>query len=353
MQGECQDRKWAVTPPSPSVTVTQIAKEISPDGTQNTPTVNIGGADLGSMFDWNGKTWMVFGDAVSSFEQNPIMGLRSQVLAFSTDTIFSDGMTFNGWIVDGSGNAKQLFTPTTPGHTAIAESGIAVGNAAYIFYHDNTWNPFLITQASVQKSNDNGQTWNRIPNLTWTTNFTRVISYKHGGFVYFFGATVDPNDGIKLMRVLESQIEIKSQYEYFTSVKGPSWIKDQESMANKIVSVAGSPPTVAWNEFLQKYIMMYLHYGPQFREVHLRVANNLWGPWSTPIVITSGSQFPLLYGPYTKDDLIENGGKIVYFRMSRHDPVTFIPYSTYWMKMEFNAASPPSPAANPGFPRSN
>ena len=36
--------------------VTQVTKEIGTDGVNNTPAVDVCGADLGSMFDWNGRT---------------------------------------------------------------------------------------------------------------------------------------------------------------------------------------------------------------------------------------------------------------------------------------------------------
>jgi hypothetical protein len=52
-------------------------------------------------------------------------------------------------------------------------------------------------------------------------------------------------------------------------------------------------------------------------------------------VVASAPQFPPLYAPYTKEDFVEENGKVMYFRMSRFDQKDYSPYSTYWMRLEF------------------
>ena len=59
----------------------------------------------------------------------------------------------------------------------------------------------------------------------------------------------------------------------------------------------------------------------------IREAPALWGPWSAPQVLVSGSRFPGLYGAYLHPWCVEQGGEIIYFTMSQWGP-----YSVFLMR---------------------
>jgi len=72
--------------------------------------------------------------------------------------------------------------------------------------------------------------------------------------------------------------------------------------------------SVMWNEYLQRFVVMYIeHYTAT---IILRTAKNLWGPWSDAIGVVPFSEYPGLYGSFMHPDLVEDGGRIVYFVMS-------------------------------------
>src|SRR3989344_7532749 len=124
---------------SGTTNTTQIAKEIGSEAINNTGAVDVCGTDLGSMFDLNGKTYIAFGDtskcplAVANID-------RSSTMAYTSDTNFSDGLTFDNWIKTGS-RAKELFAEDAGSVTAIPTHGVSIATTGYLFYMQVTnWN---------------------------------------------------------------------------------------------------------------------------------------------------------------------------------------------------------------------
>lgn len=334
------------TPPQlkalvPSTKLTLISKEIGPDGDQRTEAFRVGGADLGSVFDWNGKTYMLFGDTFSSFEAVPPTGIRQNTMAFSSDSDYSDGLNFDGWITDRQGYAKQLFSSDSANKHLIPTHGVAIGGTGYIYYQQvarrhggGNWDVDL---SSVYKSTDYGESWSRVSELTWagSGNFAQVTFYKHDGYIYAFGTPSGRHGGVKLMRVAEGLFEDKSQYEYLVDPAGAGiWTPNNEPAAVTIVPAPAGELSITYNQFLSQYLMLYINPVPP-RALVFRTAPTLIGPWSQMQVVARAPAFPLMYAPYTKEDFVEEDGRIIYFRMSRFDRKDYSPYSTYWMKLEF------------------
>lgn len=328
-----------------------VGKEIGPDGNNSTQNVDVCGADLGSMFDWNGRVYIVFGDTFGCPLSAAPPNWRSNTLAFTTDTTPTDGITFDGWIVGADGKAKELILEDAGTITAIPTYGVSVGSTGYLYYMQVTnWTPWTCNYSSVAKSTDGGQNWTKLASLKWNPgNFNQVAIYKNGGYVYFFGIPCGRAGGAKLMRVLESSIENKASYQYvtgFDASNNPIWTVNAESSAVTVVPAPVGELSVRWDNYLGKYIMMYLRDVPPYT-IEYRSAPNLWGPWGTPQEVVTGATYPCLYAPYMREGYEEGDGQTVYFRMSRFCP-GFNPYSTYWMKMILPNASPtPTPTPTP------
>ncbi len=315
-----------------------VNKEIGPDGNNSTQNVDVCGADLGSMFDWNGKVYNVFGDTFGCPLSATPVNWRSNTLSYTTDSNPSDGITFDGWIVGADGKAKALIPhdagPAT--ETAIPTYGVSIGTTGYLFYFEGTISPsWSCNYSSVAKSTDGGQNWTKLSGLKWSPgNFNQVAIYKKGGYVYFFGIPCGRTGGAKLMRVLEGSIENKAAYEYVTGFDpsgNPTWTVNAESSAVIVVPAPVGELSVRWDNYLGKYIMMYLKDVSPYT-IQLRSAPDLWGPWGAPQDIVNGNTYPCLYAPYMREGYEENDGQVVYFRMSRFC-TGFNPYSTYWMKV--------------------
>ena len=341
-----RDALLAVTPEFVVSNVTLINKELSPGGLNNTSAFDVCGADLGSMFDWNNRVYIAFGDTFGcplTAQSQP--NWRSNTLAYTTDTTPAGGIVFDAYILGPDAKAKENIANDAgpPEETAITTYGVSVGNTGYLFYFEGTIVPdWTCNYSSAAKSTDAGQNWTKMPSLVWLPgNFNQVAIYKQDGFVYFFGIPCARAGGVKLMRVAEGSIENKAAYQYFGGyiLGTPAWYAEEQPIF--IVPPGVGELSVRWNPYLGKYMMMYIHDDPPGfgRGIEMRTAPNLWGPWSEPVFVTSGATYPCIYAPYTREGYEENSGKTVYFRASRQCP-GFDPYSTYWMKLTLAAANP-------------
>jgi hypothetical protein len=61
----------------------------------------------------------------------------------------------------------------------------------------------------------------------------------------------------------------------------------------------------------------------------LRESPTPWGPWSNPVTIASGTQFPGLYGSYMNPLYVEYNGGRIYFTMSQ-----WCPYNVYLVRAD-------------------
>ena len=84
------------------IDVTEVAKLTGADSINKTERYGVAGTDLGSMFNMDDKTYFVFGDTFGYRPPGMTGGggeqWRSNVMAVSTDSDPSDGITFDGFI---------------------------------------------------------------------------------------------------------------------------------------------------------------------------------------------------------------------------------------------------------------
>jgi Domain of unknown function (DUF4185) len=86
--------------------------------------------------------------------------------------------------------------------------------------------------------------------------------------------------------------------------------------------------SVMYNQALRSWTMLYFNqsrYAIEFRQ-----ADAPWGPWSEPVTVATGQQFPGLYGSYMNPLYVEDEGRTVYFTMSLWNP-----YDVYVVKATF------------------
>src|SRR5205814_4908966 len=105
-------------------------------------------------------------------------------------------------------------------------------------------------------------------------------------------------------------------YRYLRGFAGdrPQWGAD-EAAALPIVPAPAGEPSVAWNNYLDRWLMTSLDEAA--RGIVIREAPQPWGPWSAPQVLASGDRYPGLYGGYIHASLTERDGEIIYFTLSQ------------------------------------
>jgi hypothetical protein len=153
-------------------------------------------------------------------------------------------------------------------------------------------------------------------------------------YLYLWGTPGGREGGVKLARVLPSQIENLSAYSYYNGSIGgfPQWTASEYN-AEKIVPSSSEGGTgvgemsVMYNEAVGAWTMMYVT-GGEAPDFEIRQAPQPWGPWSDPVRVADFSQAPGLYAPYMNPLYVEDGGRTLYFTMSLWNP-----YDVYLAKV--------------------
>jgi hypothetical protein len=297
----------------------------------------ISGTDLGSMFDKDGKLYLVFGDTFGccipgTGGPGDAKDWRNSAMAVTTDRNPQDGLTFDDMLTDEPGHAKQLL-PKNPGDvTVIPTNGIAIDNRMILHYMAvKSWGDpgmWTLNESGLATSEDDGQTWVKDTPVKWPgdSNFGQVAFVKDGEYLYLFGIPGGRFGGAKLARVPQDQALDPSSYEYFAGLDGetPNWAAEEQAGA-VIVEAPVGELSVMWNGYLQRWIMTYLD--DQMNRLVIREAQELWGPWGPALLLVSSQDYPGQYGAYLHPWYVENEGETIYFTMSQWGP-----YAVFLMK---------------------
>jgi hypothetical protein len=328
---------------------TEVCQLTGPGAHNDTagPTgVMIAGTDLGSMWLADGRIWFAFGDTFGQRDEGMTGGggsiWRSNTLAYTTDTDPSDCVTFDGWITDRVGWAKELLSPTSGEVTVIPTYGFGANGAMYIHYMSvSEWGPpgeWTTNLAGLARSDDDGQTWRRLDQVTWPGDgsFQEVSVATVDDELLFWGVPSGRLGGVSLMKVAEADVEDLGAYRYFagTDDEGePIW----SPAAGDAVTIIDRPTgelSVAWNEYLGRWLMTTM---ADNADAVMYEGVTPWGPWSEPHVLYRQEDLPGLYAPFIHPDYMADGGRTVYFGMSH-----WLPYNVFWHRVDLVRAEDPA-----------
>lgn len=283
---------------------------------------DVDGADLGSMFALGDTLYIAFGDTFGCCR--PAGGgaggesWRSNVLAYTTDTELEDGITFDGMITDHHDRARAVLRRWREDVTIIPTYGIAIGDWLALHYMAvKEWGPpgeWMLNRSGWAYSDDEGQTWEQPVDAIWEgdTNFGQAALVLVEDDLYVFGIHGGRFGGVALARVPAGSFLEMGAYRYWD---GAAWVEGHENAA-VIASAPVGELSVAWNAYLQRWIMTYLD--EVRRAIVLREAPELTGPWSKPVTVVSADDYPSLYGAYLHP--WASDGEVIYFNMSQWGP---------------------------------
>lgn len=292
--------------------VAKVAQLTGPGGINDTAKVHLAGADLGSMFQHNGKTWFVFGDTFGVREPGLTGGggddWRSNALAYTSDTDPANGITFDGFVTDPKTGWSLEMVPgekiDNEEITKIPTYGFSANGAMYLAFmsvkHWGVPGEWETNFAGFAKSTDDGKTWTQPAAPKWAgdSNFVQVSVSNVNGELYFHGITHGRFGGVQLMKVAEPDVEKPDAYRYFTGAAAdgtPQWSPDQNA-ATTIVQDTVGELSVVWNDYLDRWLMTYIDGGTT--DTSIREAAAPWGPWSDPMPLVTQADAPGLYSPY-------------------------------------------------------
>jgi hypothetical protein len=307
-----------------------VAWVTGPDSVNQTDARwDVDGTDLGSMFAHGDTLYIAFGDTFGCCR--PSGGgaggdnWRNNVLGYTTDRVLDDGITLDGMITSSNGKARAVLTRKAKDVTVIPTHGIAIGDRLYLHYMAvKRWGApgqWTLNRSGWAYSDDNGQSWVQPDDAIWDgdTNFGQAALVEHEGHIYIFGIHGGRFGGVVLARVQPDAILHMSAYTYWD---GREWVSDLEQAAT-IASRPVGELSVAWNAYLDRWIMTYLD--EVRRAIVIREAVDLTGPWSEPLIVVSANDYPSLYGAYLHP--WASDGEIIYFNMSQ-----WVPYNVMLMR---------------------
>src|SRR5262249_48908149 len=155
---------------------------------------------------------------------------------------------------------------------------------------------------------DNGENWtvprssirpswfNTVPGVPFVwgfQNFQMAAYVRSGGYVYNYGTGAGRGGMPFLARVPENAVADNSAYEYYTPF---GWVRNTPYLALQVVWAPGSEMSVAYNEHLKKFVMLYTN---TLNNVVMRTADKPEGPWSQAKTIVNTTEVPGgIYAPY-------------------------------------------------------
>jgi len=321
--------------------LTRVAQLTGKESMNRTDRFGVYGADLGSMFRSGNRTYFVFGDTFG--KRSPYWtgaggeDWRSNTIAYSRDTDPADGITFDGWITDQQGAAKELIHSKKVDNdeiTVIPTYGVAVGNAMYLFYmsvkHWGAPGHWTCTYAGVGRSTDGGQTWTELTSPRWPgdSNFVQVSIFQQDRELLMWSIPAGRFGGVTLMKVGSADIEHADRYRYFAGMRDgrPQWSHDMTKAALVVKPPVGELSVIRDN-YLNGWIMTYLN--EKTHNLEIREGFAPWGPWGPAKTLVSARRYPGLYGAFMLPEYTGNHGRTIYFTMSQWDP-----YNVFWMRAD-------------------
>lgn len=301
---------------------------------------SIGGTDLGITFNDENQTYIAFGDTFANEGMHGIW--RSNVMAVTTDTDYTDGILFDSMIsMPNRTLAKELIPSRKVDKiemTTIPTGGIALDGALYLsFMSVNHWGPpgeWDLNYGGIAKSVDEGQNWEILEDLQWPgdSHFGQMAPVQHEDYIYVFGITGGRKDPLKLMRVPVAEYENFDAYEYFMGRDDEGnaiYAQGEENIydAANLIDGAVGEMSVIYSEYLEEWIITYMD---GKADMVIASSPNIDGPYSNPVILVAQSDFPGLYGAFMNPLWVSDDGTKIGFLLSLWDPV----YNVVMMEME-------------------
>jgi hypothetical protein len=281
---------------------------------------DIQGTDLGVMFQYNNEIMIAFGDTYGCCKVTNGVGdhWRSNTIGWSSDRNLDDGMSIDGVVTDEIGHARSVLQPQSGDLTVIPTAGITINGRIYLHYMAvRSWDQpgqWTINRSGWAYEDSPSGPWQQPADAVWQGNsrFGQAALVDHDGYVYIFGTPSGRFGNVSLARVPRDQVLQFGDYQYWD---GGQWNIDPTSTADVVKAPVGEI-SVAWNDYLQSWIMLYLK--EDAHAIVIRTAPDLTGPWSDPTPVANAANYPALYGAYLHP--WGESGDTIYFNMSQFGP---------------------------------
>lgn len=157
----------------------------------------------------------------------------------------------------------------------------------------------------------------------WRFPVSPTAAVRKDGWVYLYDVEKrGPQNGIWLSRVRPAEIEDPARYEFYCQA-GPVFSSDRDKQVPLLENVFGQV-SVAWNEYLRKYVLASSSDLFRAREIRFHTAAEPCGPWSEAgarITVPDqlqGKTVKLVYCTFLHPELFREQGRIMPLSFSLH-----------------------------------
>ena len=299
---------------SSTIKVTQLTGDI--DRETGKETLNqtgkhfgIYGTDLGVSFIHNGRIYFLFGD---TNRRDPDTGLPASAFPgedFNEELTDLDAIAYT--TSDRAYNGITLtFNSDYPHVDDIVQltgehpiDGISLNKEMFVFFTTDLQPDGLVpTRTVLAKSNDDGISFGKSLYTFSTSKFIHIsceiinnekidgLPINRDKGLLIWGSSVHRKSDIFLAHIPLNEITNKSSIRYFAGFassdsKKALWKTKEEEAKPLFKAECIGELSVRWNYYLNKWIMLYNCELCNTIGVLIRLADNPWGPWSSPKII--------------------------------------------------------------------
>ena len=267
------------------------------------------GTDLGVSFIHNGRLYFLFGD---TNRRDPDTGLPASAFPgedFNEELTDLDAIAYT--TSDRAYNGITLtFNLDYPHVDDIVQltgehpiDGISLNREMYVFFTTDLQPDVLVpTRTVLVKSNDDGISFGKSLYTFSTSKFIHIsceiinnekidgLPINSGKGLLIWGSSVHRKSDVFLAHMPLNEITNKSSIRYFAGFassdsKKALWKTKEEEAKPLFKAECIGELSVRWNYYLNKWIMLYNCDLCNTIGVLIRLADNPWGPWSSPKII--------------------------------------------------------------------
>ena len=317
--------------------ITQLAGEYSLNRTRTRYNVSV--ADLGSMCLHHGKLYFFFGDTFGG--ENLNLDLRSNVVAYTTDFDYTDGILFDGYLTDNGGRA----VPVTQGnfgkneqanvaagyeYTKIPTGALSLNGSLYMSYMSVAWwmeenDNWVCNYGGIMKSENDGTTWFKL-DAQWPGNSKFCQMYPvmnmSDNYIYVVGISGGRQGTMRMMRVPQEKYEMFDAYEYLVGygVNGNAVWRDGYVGLHAefpLINEKVWEPCMIYSDYLEEWIISYKNADG----IQLYTSKRVEGPYQLAAAIPYKHDIAGYYGVYMHPVLSSDGGSKLALLMSSMYPL--------------------------------
>ncbi|PPK70355.1 DUF4185 domain-containing protein [Actinokineospora auranticolor] len=289
------------------------------------------GTDLGIMWDDDrGRTLVAFGDTYGEGWCGNGAGPREadwryNFLAFADDRDLATGLRLSSVVTRPDGHARQILDrgSSRREETVIPCSGVSIDGKHYLQYMSvRGWEGpvgWWTNYGGIAVSHDGGYTWDKPADARWVNRrrhdnpFQLGAFAREGDYLYLLGVPNGRWGDACLARVAPTDVLNRRAYEYWT---GATWYPRDEFRAVPVMRGPIGELSVLYSVYFGRWLAVHLN--ETLAALVLRTAEHLTGPWSEPVVLVSGKDYPALYGGFLHPASAD--GPDIHYTMSQWGP---------------------------------